>query len=516
LLLEKFYCNFKVIMTSSLSEIGLVGLAVMGQNLALNIADHGYQISVYNRTAAKTELFIAKNPNTPAAIIPSFDLKAFVNSIRRPRKIILLVQAGQPTTAVIQELIPFLEKGDIVIDAGNAHWVDTINREALLKAQGMHFIGSGISGGEEGARFGPSLMAGGAIEAWKELEPIWKAVAAKVDTQTGKPLAGAQPGRPIQGGESCAAHVGTGGAGHYVKMVHNGIEYADMQLICEAYDLMQHILKLSAADMSTVFTKWNQGVLESYLIEITAEVLKQKDPVTGKPFVDIVQDQAGQKGTGKWTSTSALEMEVPTPTIVEAVLARYMSGIKPERLAASQILKGPNTARAAHDNVDELLQAIQDALYCSKICSYAQGFQLMSEAQRVYGWKLNFGQIAQIWRGGCIIRARFLQKITEAYNQNPELPNLLLDPYFAEAIANRQAAWRKVVSLGVIEGIPLPCFTSALAYFDSYRQARLPHNLLQGLRDYFGAHLYERVDAPKGKFFHLEWSASDRQQTEIS
>jgi 6-phosphogluconate dehydrogenase len=497
-------------MAKPLSDIGLVGLAVMGQNLALNIADHGYQISVYNRTTEKTDKFVADNPNTPGGVVGAKTLEELVKSLAKPRKIILLVQAGKGTDAVIDGLEPLLEKDDIIIDGGNALWTDTIRREQAASAKGLRFIGSGVSGGEEGARFGPSLMPGGDPVAWKELQPIWEAVAAKVDAKTGKPIPGAAPGKPVVGGVPCTAYIGANGAGHYVKMVHNGIEYGDMQMICEAYALMRGLLGLKPAEMSAIFTEWNRGILDSFLIEITADVLKQKDPVTKKPFVDIVLDTAGQKGTGKWTATNALDMGVPAPTIAEAVFARCVSAIKEERVAAAKILKGPS--KKYRGSKKALLEAIRDALYCSKICSYAQGFQLMRQAQQEFKWTLNFGQIAQIWRGGCIIRAAFLQKITEAYARDPQLANLLLDPYFNKTFKNAQVNWRKVVALAAECGVPAPTFSASLAYYDAYRSARLPANLLQAQRDFFGAHTYERVDQPRGKFFHIDWPDPKRPQ----
>jgi 6-phosphogluconate dehydrogenase len=497
-------------MAKTLSDIGLIGLAVMGQNLALNIADHGFKISVFNRTTEKTDKFVAENPATPGGLVGAKTLPEFVQSLAKPRKMIILVQAGKATDAVIDGLVPLLEAGDIVIDGGNALWTDTIRREKALREKGLRFIGSGVSGGEEGARFGPSLMPGGAFEAWLELKPIWEAVAAKVDPKTGKPLVGASAGKPVVGGVPCTAYIGENGAGHYVKMIHNGIEYGDMQMICEAYALMRGLLGLKAAEMSAIFGEWNRGILDSFLIEITTDILRQKDPVTKKPFVDIVLDTAGQKGTGKWTSTNALDMGVPAPTIAEAVFARCISAIKEERVAASKILKGP--AKKYRGSKKALIAAIHDALYCSKICSYAQGFQLMREAQKEYQWKLDFGQIAQIWRGGCIIRAAFLQKITEAYARKPDLANLLLDPYFNKTVRNAQANWRRVVALAAECGVAAPTFSSALSYYDSYRSARLPANLLQGQRDYFGAHTYERVDQPRGKFFHIDWPEPTRPQ----
>jgi 6-phosphogluconate dehydrogenase len=501
-------------MPKALSDIGLIGLAVMGQNLALNIADHGFQISVFNRTTEKTDKFVAENPSTPGGVIGTETLTQFVQSLAKPRKMVILVQAGKATDAVIDGLTPLLEAGDIIIDGGNALWTDTIRREKALKEKGLRFIGSGVSGGEEGARFGPSLMPGGDIAAWNELKPIWEAIAAKVDAKTGKPIPGATPGHPVTGGVPCTAYIGENGAGHYVKMVHNGIEYGDMQMICEAYALLGGLLGLKPAEMSTIFAEWNKGSLDSFLIEITTDILQQKDPLNKKKaFVDVVLDTAGQKGTGKWTSTNALDMGVPAPTIAEAVFARCISAIKEERVAASKILKGPG--RKYKGSKKALILAIHDALYCSKICSYAQGFQLMRTAEGEFNWKLHFGEIAQIWRGGCIIRAAFLQKITEAYNRDPELANLLLDPYFNKTVKKAQANWRKVVSLAAEYGVPVPTFSSALCYYDSYRSARLPANLLQAQRDYFGAHTFERVDRPRGKFFHVDWPKPTRPQLDV-
>jgi 6-phosphogluconate dehydrogenase len=485
----------------------------MGQNLALNIADHGFRISVYNRTTETMEKFVADNPDTPGRLTGTKTLEKFVASLSRPRKVILLVKAGGPTDAVIETLVPLLEKGDIIIDGGNALWTDTIRREKDLAAKGLRFIGSGVSGGEEGARFGPSLMPGGDPEAYRELEPIWNAIAAKVDAGTGRPLSGGEPGNPIEGGVPCAAYIGPDGAGHYVKMVHNGIEYGDMQMICEAYQMMRVLLGLSAEETGHVFADWNQGVLDSFLIEITADILQQKDPVTGGPFVDVVLDTAGQKGTGKWTSVNALDMGVPAPTVAEAVFARFLSAVKEERVTASRVLRGPSSMFSGDRR--QFIQAIHDALYCSKICSYAQGFQLMRAAQAEYKWKLDFGSIAQIWRGGCIIRARFLQKITEAYGRNPELINLLLDPFFHTEIERCQKNWRAAIAAAAVHGVPAPTFYSALAYYDSYRSERLPANLLQGQRDFFGAHTYERVDQPRGRFFHIDWPEPGRPQLDM-
>ena len=501
-------------MTDSTSDIGLIGLAVMGQNLALNIADHNYKISVYNRTFSKTENFLKKNARDLPNLTGYENLESFVNSLQSPKKIIIMVQAGHPTDSVIESLIPLLEQGDVIIDGGNAKWTDSISRERMLKEKNILFIGSGVSGGEEGARYGPSLMPGGTPEAWSLIKPIWDSISAKVNPETGKPLEGASPGNPISGGVPCSAYIGNDGAGHYVKMVHNGIEYGDMQMICEAYHLMSSILDLSPLEIGNIFNEWNKGELDSFLIEITGDILKQKDPRTNEPFVDIVLDVAGQKGTGKWTSVNALDMGVPAPTVSEAVFARCLSAVKEERVAASNILSGPSI-KIISDNKQVFVSAIRDALYCSKICSYAQGFQLMREAQKEYNWTLNFGEIAKIWRGGCIIRAAFLQKITEAYDKDPNLANLLLDDYFKECLDIYQTSWRKVINLAIESGIPVPTFSSAIAYYDGYRSERLPQNLLQAQRDYFGAHTYERTDEVRGKFFHLDWLHPSRPENLI-
>lgn len=510
---------------SGTCDVGLVGLAVMGQNLALNMADHGFKVAVFNRTTSVMQEFVAAHP--PGSFGPkggglqgSAVLEDFVASIRRPRKIVIMVKAGGPTDAVIEGLTPLLSPGDIIVDGGNSHWEDTIRRERALKAKGLGFVGSGVSGGEEGARFGPSLMPGGEPASWEALRPIWEAIAAKVDRTTGKPLVGAAPGKPIEApagqADPCTAYIGPDGSGHYVKMVHNGIEYADMQMICEAYHLLRDVAGMTPEQMAGVFAEWNKGELDSFLIEITADILQQNDPVTGKPFVDVVLDAAGQKGTGKWTSVSALDLGVPASTIAEAVFARAMSALKEERAAASGILKGPKPS-GLRDEAEsrKFVQAVHNALYCSKICSYAQGFQLMAAAGAHYNWKLDFGTLAMIWRGGCIIRARFLQKIKEAYDRQPKLANLLLDPFFAGVIDTAQSDWRWVVSLAATRGVPTPAFASALAYYDSYRCERLPANLLQAQRDYFGAHTYERVDQPRNVAFHLDWPDPKRPQIKV-
>ena len=463
-------------------RIGLIGLAVMGENLALNIERNGFPIAVYNRTTSKVDAFVGGKAKGKK-VVPARSLEAFVGAIERPRTVMTMVKAGSGTDAVIDQLVPLLDKDDLVIDGCNALFTDTIRRNKALANKGLLYIGTGVSGGEEGALWGPSIMPGGQREAYDRASPIFRAIAAKVD------------------GEPCCTLIGPDGAGHFVKMVHNGIEYGDMQLICEAYSLMTNVLGLSADELHEVFTKWNQGDLNSYLIEITRNIFAKRDPETDRPIVDIILDRAGQKGTGKWTSQIALDLGVPAPTIVEAVFARCVSALKDERVAASKVLKGPS-ARFSGDR-DEFVRAIHDALYASKICSYAQGFALMKAAGAEYEWDLKFGEIAMIWRGGCIIRAHFLHHIKEAYERNASLPNLLLDPYFTEIVERSQLAWRRVVSTAAELGVPVPAFSSALAYFDSYRSERLSANLLQAQRDYFGAHTYQRVD--RQGTFHTEW-----------
>jgi 6-phosphogluconate dehydrogenase len=477
--------------TEKLADIGLIGLAVMGENLALNIADHGFRVAVYNRTTRVMKDFIAANPDTPGGLIGCATLPELLAAIKKPRKIIILVKAGPAVDTVTQQLMDAgLEKYDLVIDCGNSLWTDTIRREKDY-ASHCRFFGSGVSGGEIGARFGPSLMPGGDPQAWQHLEPIWKAIAAKVDPQTGKAIETAKPGKPIEGGIPCTAYIGENGAGHYVKMIHNGIEYIDMQLISEAYFLMRKLL------------------------EIPADILKQRDRRRPDAFlVDHILDTAQQKGTGKWTSVNALDMGIPANAIAEAVFARNLSALKDERVEASKQLVGPEYSYSG--NREELIDSVRDALYCSKICAYAQGFQLMRAAESEYRWKFDFASIAAIWRGGCIIRARFLQKITDAYNRDPRLLNLLLDPYFNEQIKATQSHWRSVVAIAAQAGIAVPAFMSALAYYDGYRSAQLPANLLQAQRDYFGAHTYERTDQARGKFFHLDWPAPERPELAIA
>ncbi|MCA1058210.1 NADP-dependent phosphogluconate dehydrogenase [Rossellomorea aquimaris] len=463
-------------------EIGVIGLAVMGKNLAWNIESRGYSVSVYNRSREKTDEMMDESKGKN--VVPTYTIEEFVNSLERPRKILLMVKAGNPTDATIEQLKPFLEKGDILIDGGNTFFEDTRRRNQELSELGIHFIGTGVSGGEEGALTGPSIMPGGQKEAYDLVAPILKDIAAKVN------------------GDPCTTYIGPDGAGHYVKMVHNGIEYGDMQLIAESYFLMKNVLGLSAEELHEVFADWNKGELDSYLIEITADIFTKKDEETGKPMVDVILDKAGQKGTGKWTSQSALDLGVSLPIITESVFARFISAIKDERVKASKMLKGPD-AKAFDGDKEALVESIRKALYMSKICSYAQGFAQMRSASDEYNWDLQYGDIAMIFRGGCIIRAQFLQKIKEAYDRESKLANLLLDPYFKEIVESYQYALREVISVAVQNGVPVPGFSAALSYYDSYRTETLPANLIQAQRDYFGAHTYERVD--KEGIFHTEW-----------
>ncbi|RJL24195.1 NADP-dependent phosphogluconate dehydrogenase [Bailinhaonella thermotolerans] len=464
-----------------LADIGVTGLAVMGRNLARNLARHGYGVAVHNRSAGKTRALVEEFGHE-GTFHPAEDLESFVASLKRPRRAIIMVKAGAGTDAVIERLAALMEPGDMIVDGGNAHFEDTRRREAALRERGIHFVGAGISGGEEGALNGPSIMPGGSRESYEALGPILEDIAAKVD------------------GVPCATYVGPDGAGHFVKMVHNGIEYADMQLIAESYDLLRQASGLSPAELAGVFREWNAGELESYLIEITAEVLDQVDAGTGRPLVDVIVDRAEQKGTGRWTVQSALELGVPVTGIAEAVFARALSG-HPEQRAAARSLAGPDEGPVAGR---ELVEDVRRALYASKIVAYAQGFDQMAAASREYGWDLDLGAMATIWRGGCIIRARFLDRIREAYDENRELPTLLTAPAFAGALAEAQDSWRKVVATAARIGVPTPGFSSALAYYDGLRRDRLPASLIQGLRDYFGAHTYQRVD--KEGVFHTDWS----------
>ena len=467
------------------ADIGLIGLAVMGQNLVLNMADHGFRVAVFNRTTSKVDEFL-DGPAKESSIIGTHSMEELVDSLTVPRKVMLMVKAGEVVDHFIEMLIPLLEPGDVIIDGGNSHYPDSTRRTTYLKEKGLRFIGTGVSGGEEGARFGPSIMPGGDPEAWPLVKEIFQAVSAKVD------------------GEPCCQWVGPDGAGHFVKMVHNGIEYGDMQLICEAYSLMENVLGMSCDEMHEVFKEWNTGVLDSYLIDITKDILAVKDE-DGEPLLDKILDTAGQKGTGKWTGISALDLGVPLTLIGESVFARVLSSLKDERVRASAILGSrPDVSQAVDKG--ETINALRDALYASKIISYAQGFMLMSEAAKEQGWDLNYGEISLMWRGGCIIRSTFLGNIKDAYDKNPELENLALDSFFSDALKSAEAGWRKAVILAVENGIPAPAFSSALSYFDAYRSERLPANLLQAQRDYFGAHTYERLDKPRGEFFHTDWT----------
>jgi 6-phosphogluconate dehydrogenase len=469
------------------ADIGLIGLAVMGQNLVLNMEDHGYTVAVYNRTLSKVDDFIAGSAQG-RNIIGTHSIEELVGVLKEPRRVMLMVKAGAPVDAFIEKLIPHLEEGDIIIDGGNSNYNDTIRRTAHVESKGLLYIGTGVSGGEEGARHGPSIMPGGSPEAWPHVKPIFQAIAAKVE-----------------GGVPCCDWVGEGGAGHYVKMTHNGIEYGDMQLICEAYYLMKEALGMSNEEMHDTFAEWNRGKLDSYLIEITRDILGFRNE-GGEYVVDLILDKAGQKGTGKWTGISALDMGIPLTLIVEAVLARCLSALKDERVAASKVLGGPSVAFEGDEQA--FIQDIHDALYASKIISYTQGYMLMQAAAAEYGWSLNLGGIALMWRGGCIIRSAFLGKIKEAFDKKPDLSNLLLDDYFRAEVEAAQPGWRRVVARAVEMGVPVPAMSSALAFYDGYRRERLPANLLQAQRDYFGAHTYKRVDRPGEGSFHTDWIGS--------
>lgn len=467
-----------------LADIGLIGLAVMGENLVLNMESHGYTVAVYNRTVEKVDKFVngrGKGKN----FIGAHSIEELVKSLKRPRKVMMLVKAGQAVDDFIEKIIPYLEPGDIIIDGGNTHFPDTNRRTEYVESKGFLYIGTGVSGGEEGALKGPSIMPGGSNKAWEEVKPIFQAISAKVE-----------------GGSSCCDWVGENGAGHFVKMVHNGIEYGDMQLICEAYQIMKEYVGMTTDEMHEVFTEWNEGDLDSYLIEITRDILGYKE--NGEALVEKILDTAGQKGTGKWTGISALDLGVPLTLIGEAVFARCLSAQKDERVAASKVLSGPKPEFTGDKKA--FVEDIKQALFASKIVSYAQGYVLMSEAAKEYSWDLNYGGIALMWRGGCIIRSVFLGKIKDAFDKNKKLTNLLLDPYFKEKVETAQAGWRRVIGAAVANGIPVPAFTTALAYYDGYRSERLPANLLQAQRDYFGAHTYERIDKARGEFFHTNWT----------
>ncbi len=467
-------------------DIGLIGLAVMGQNLVLNMNDHGYRVAVFNRTVSKVDEFI-QDEAKGTQVVGAHSIEELIQSLKRPRRVMLMVKAGDTVDKMIDQLVPHLEKGDIIIDGGNSHFPDTNRRTKALGEKGILFIGTGVSGGEEGARFGPSIMPGGSPEAWPHVKEIFQAIAAKVED-----------------GTPCCDWVGEDGAGHYVKMVHNGIEYGDMQLICEAYQLLKDGLGLNADELHQVFAEWNKGELDSFLIEITAQIFTKQDE-DGTPLIDKILDTAGQKGTGKWTATSALDLGMPVTLIGEAVFARCLSAIKDERVAASKILEGPTHSTDSHDP-KQFIEDVRRALYCSKIISYAQGYMLLREAGKEQGWHLNMGGIALMWRGGCIIRSRFLAEIKKAYDKNPKLNNLLLDDFFSNTLNEYQGAWRKAVIHAIGFGVPTPAFSTALAFYDGYRTERLPANLLQAQRDFFGAHTYERLDKPRGEFFHTNWT----------
>jgi len=468
----------------SKQQIGVVGMAVMGKNLALNIESRGYSVSIFNRSGSKTEQVAAENPDKK--LVPTYTIEEFVDSLEKPRRIMMMVKAGEATDKTIQALLPHLDKGDVLIDGGNTFYKDTIRRSKELGNSGINFIGTGVSGGEEGALKGPSIMPGGQKEAYDLVAPILEKISAKAPD-----------------GEPCVAYIGSDGAGHYVKMVHNGIEYGDMQLIAETYDIMHTYLGMSVEEIAAVFIEWNKGELDSFLIDITADILTKYDPETGKPMVDIILDRAGNKGTGKWTSQSALDIGVPLPLITESVFARYISALKDERVAASKVLSGPAAVDMSSVDKEAFLENIRKGLYFSKIMSYAQGFAQMRVAGEENGWDLNYGEIAKIWRAGCIIRANFLQNITDAYEKNPALQNLLLDDYFVNITNEYQTSVRNVVATAVTVGVPVPTFSSAVAYFDSYRSETLPANIIQAQRDYFGAHTYERTD--KAGAYHFEW-----------
>lgn len=470
---------------NNLSDIGVIGLAVMGENLILNMASKGFRVTAFNRTVDKVEHFIstrAKDKNIAGA----HSIEELVASLKTPRKIMLMVKAGKPVDDFIELLIPHLSMGDIIIDGGNSHFPDTERRLKYLESKGLAYIGTGVSGGEEGALLGPSIMPGGSKQAWAEVKPIFQGIAAKVDD-----------------GAPCCDWVGSGGSGHFVKMVHNGIEYGDMQLICEAYQIMKDVLGMSADEMHEVFNDWNKGELDSYLIEITRDILAYKED--GIPIIDKILDAAGQKGTGKWTGTVALDLGVPLTLITESVFARCLSAMKNERVEAARVLTaGPKPSLVGDKK--QFIDLLRDALYAAKVISYAQGYQMMRAAAKEFGWELNYGNIALMWRGGCIIRSRFLGNIKEAFDKNPELTNLLLDPYFSEKIQASQEGLRKVTATAILNGIPVPCFSAGINYYDGYRCERLPANLLQAQRDYFGAHTYQRIDKPRDQFFHTNWT----------
>jgi 6-phosphogluconate dehydrogenase len=468
------------------AKIGMIGLGVMGENLALNIERNGYPIAVYNRTTSKVDDFV-KDRGQGKQVVGCHDDKSFAEALEKPRKVILLVKAGAAVDQTITNLKPYLEKGDIIIDGGNSHFTDTMRREKELKEQGLLFIGSGVSGGEEGALWGPSLMPGGAKDAYEQIRPIWEAIAAKVDDGP------------------CVTYLGPDGAGHFVKMVHNGIEYGDMQLIAEIYDVLRRGLGLSASECGEIFEQWNTGILDSFLIEITAKILSAIDPETNKSLVDLIVDKAGQKGTGKWTGEIALDLGIAIPTIDAALTGRMLSALKSERVQAAKTLRGPKTETLSQADAKQLIKALGDALYASKVCSYAQGMALIKAGSDNYKWNIDLGECARIWKGGCIIRAKLLEQIREAFARDKNLPNLLVDQKFSSWLNDAQDNWRFAVATAVKLGIPVPALSASLAYYDSYRSANLPQNLTQAQRDFFGAHTFERIDKPDAGFMHVDW-----------
>lgn len=470
--------------TENRADVGLIGLAVMGENLVLNMADHGFTVAVYNRTVSKVDDFIARNPDPP--LVGAHSIPEFVASLKRPRRIILLIKAGKPVDEQMEQLRPHLDPGDLVIDGGNSYFADTERRVEEYGRHGLLFMGMGVSGGEEGARYGPSIMPGGSREAYALIEPIVTRVAAKTDDG------------------ACVTYIGPGGSGHYVKMVHNGIEYADMQLIAEGYDILRKLAGADAGELSTIFARWNRGPLQSFLIEITAEIFGRMDLKSGRPLVDLILDAARQKGTGKWTSQNALDLGIPVPTITAAVDARYLSAMKEDRVDASALLPGPPAGPPPADR-ERLIEQVHEAMYAAKVCCYAQGMALLAAAGSEYSYRLDLSELARIWKGGCIIRARLLDDVKHAFLRRPDLPNLLIDPVFVNQVGSRQSAWRDVLSLAIKAGIPVPALSSSLAYYDSVRSAELPANLIQAQRDFFGAHTYERVD--EEGVFHTEWAA---------
>ncbi|MFT5163939.1 MAG: 6-phosphogluconate dehydrogenase [Alteromonadaceae bacterium] len=497
-----------------LCDIGFIGLGVMGKNLTLNLADNGYRVAAFDLDHSKVKTLLSQDDEERGDIAPRIEgcssFTELLSKLKAPHLIVLSVPAGVTVDDVCDKLVDAgIRADDIVVDTGNSLWTDTIRREKHYQGK-LIFFSTAVSGGEVGARFGPSLMPSGDRYAWTRIEPIWHAIAAKVDPKTGKALERTSINQPLPKGEACADFIGPAGAGHYVKMVHNGIEYADMQLICEAYQIMRETLSMTPVDIARVFRKWNEGVLNSYLIGISIEVLEQDDPESGLPLVDVIMDKAGQKGTGLWTAVSCLEVGSPATTIAHSVFARSLSAMKDERVQAAKMLKGPTVANPLGDDAKVVIQQLHDALYCSKICAYAQGFQLMKMNSKEQGWSLDFASIAKVWRAGCIIRAAFLQSITQAYQRDEDLQNLLLDSYFSDQIDLHQNNWRRAIAHATLAGIPCGAFSSALAYYDSYRSENLPANLLQGQRDYFGAHTFERVDKTPGKKFHVRWNEPGR------